>query len=161
MTDAPGGDRGVIRPGSDRLLLDVMLGKLAVYLRVCGYDAAYALDRGIEDDAEIAKVAEREDRRLLTRDVELAASVDGSISLSGLEIDDQLAELGRAGFDLSVAETPSRCGRCNGALEPVPSAARTPEYAPDPATVACWRCRSCGQVFWKGSHYDRIEEALN
>ena len=34
----------------DRLLLDAMLGKLATYLRMCGHDAAYALDRGVEAD---------------------------------------------------------------------------------------------------------------
>jgi len=39
----------------DRLLLDTMLGKLATYLRMCGYDAAYALDEGVEsDDALLA-----------------------------------------------------------------------------------------------------------
>ena len=41
-------DEGQVRPETDRLLLDVMLGKLAVYLRMCGYDAAYAGDLGVE-----------------------------------------------------------------------------------------------------------------
>jgi uncharacterized protein with PIN domain len=31
-----------------RLLLDAMLGNLATYLRMCGYDAADATDRGVE-----------------------------------------------------------------------------------------------------------------
>jgi hypothetical protein len=35
----------------DRLLLDTMLGKLATYLRMCGYDAAHALDEEVESDA--------------------------------------------------------------------------------------------------------------
>jgi len=34
---------------SDRLL-DTMLGKLATYLRMCGYDTAYALDEEAEAD---------------------------------------------------------------------------------------------------------------
>ncbi|TKR24378.1 Mut7-C RNAse domain-containing protein [Natronomonas salsuginis] len=160
MTDAPGGDRGVIAPDTDRLLLDVMLGKLAVYFRVCGYDAAYALDRGIEDDDRLATLAEGESRRLLTRDVELAASVDGAVLVTALELNDQLAELREAGFALAIADLPTHCGRCNGILDPVPSESETPEYAPDPASTDCWRCRSCGQVFWKGSHYDRIDEML-
>jgi hypothetical protein len=160
MTNASGGDRGVIAPDTDRLLLDVMLGKLAVYLRVCGYDAAYALDRGIEDDDRLATLAEGEGRRLLTRDVELAASVDGAVLVTALALDDQLAELREAGFDLEIADVPTRCGRCNGVLDPVSSEVETPDYAPDSAETDCWRCRSCGQVFWKGSHYDRIDEAL-
>ncbi|MFW6382904.1 MAG: Mut7-C RNAse domain-containing protein, partial [Haloferacaceae archaeon] len=32
-------------------MLDAMLGKLATYLRMCGYDAAYVLD-GVDDPAD-------------------------------------------------------------------------------------------------------------
>ena len=63
-----------VRPEMDRLLLDVMLGKLAVYLRMCGYDAAYAGDQGLEADARIREVAASEARLLLTRDRQLAAA---------------------------------------------------------------------------------------
>lgn len=35
---------------TDRFLLDAMLGTLTTYLRMCGYDAAYALDHEIEAD---------------------------------------------------------------------------------------------------------------
>lgn len=149
-----------VRPETHRLLLDVMLGKLAVYLRVCGYDAAYAGDRGIEADDRIATIALEEDRTLLTRDVELAGRVEGSVLLTEREIGDQLAELRRAGFELTVADVPSNCGRCNGELVAVAPGSGTPEYAPDPAAVECWRCRSCGQLFWRGSHYERMKEAL-
>jgi len=61
-----------------RLLVDAMLGKLARYLRMCGYDAAYALDRGLEADEDLLAVARDEGRQLLTRDRQLAdrASTD-------------------------------------------------------------------------------------
>ena len=42
-----------VRPKTDTLLLDLMLGKLAVYLRTCGYDAAYAGDRNVEAASRI------------------------------------------------------------------------------------------------------------
>lgn len=161
MSPTSDDERGVIRPDTDRLLLDVMLGKLAVYLRFCGYDTVYALDRGIEDDDRLATLAEREGRRLLTRDVELAASVEGAVLLTAHEPDAQVAELREGGFALEIDDAPSRCGRCNGELDPVPSEAETPDYAPDSASTDCWRCRSCGQIFWKGSHYDRIDETLS
>jgi uncharacterized protein with PIN domain len=45
-----------------RLLLDAMLGRLATYLRMCGYDAAYALDEGIEADDAVLDWARRDDR---------------------------------------------------------------------------------------------------
>ena len=150
-----------VRPETDRLLLDVMLGKLAVYLRMCGYDAAYAGDRGLEADARIRKAAASEGRLLLTRDRQLAAAADDALLLTAREVEDQLAELREAGVRLSVADEPVRCGRCNGRLEAVDAAAETPGYAPAPAATDCWRCCDCGQVFWKGSHYERMAAKLD
>jgi uncharacterized protein with PIN domain len=163
MTDeGPGGERpDAVRPRTDRLLLDVMLGKLAVHLRTCGYDAAYAGDRDIEADARIRGAADSEDRLLLTRDRQLAAAADSAILLTARDVEAQLAELREAGVRLAVADEPVRCGRCNGPLEAVDDDAETPGYAPDPAATDCWRCRDCGQVFWKGSHHERMAEKLD
>ncbi len=149
-----------VRPETDRFLLDVMLGKLAVYLRVCGYDTAYALDRGIEADDRLAALADAEERRLLTRDVELGERVDGAITLVARDLEAQLAELREAGVELDAADEPSYCGRCNGRLDPVPADTDTPEYAPAPDDTDCWRCRSCEQLFWAGSHYERMKAVL-
>jgi uncharacterized protein with PIN domain len=146
------------RDERDRLLLDAMLGKLARYLRMCGYDAAYALDRGIEADDELLRVAETENRRLVTRDRQLAERA-GGVRIDSKAVDAQLRELRDAGFELSLSE-PARCGRCNGPVEPVPSNEPLPDYAPDPAETPCYRCRDCGQVFWKGSHWDDVRERL-
>lgn len=143
-----------------RFLLDAMVGKLAVYLRVCGYDTAYTLDREIEADEAITALAEQEDRRLVTRDVELAARIDDALCLRSRDVTDQLAELADAGIELDIAEEPTRCGRCNGSILAVSPDTEAPEYAPDPAETDCWRCRSCGQLFWKGSHYDQMKKTL-
>jgi hypothetical protein len=145
---------------SDRLLLDAMLGKLARYLRMCGYDAAYALDRGIEADDDLRAVAKSERRALLTRDRQLAARVPGSVRIDAKEIDDQLRELQAAGFELSLAGTPTRCGRCNGPVDAIDEHGDVPDYAPDPSRTPCYRCRDCGQVFWKGSHWDDVRERI-
>ena len=142
-----------------KLLVDAMLGKLARYLRMCGHDAAYVLDRGVEDDEAILALAEAEDRRLLTRDADLAAAADGSILLESREIDEQLREVAAAGLDLSLGE-PTRCGRCNGVLERVADGEPTPGYAPDSTAGPVWRCTDCGQHFWKGSHWDDVEARL-
>jgi uncharacterized protein with PIN domain len=152
-------ERGV-RPETGAFFLDVMLGKLAVYLRLAGYDAAYAGDRNIEADDRVLELAEAEDRILLTRDVQLAAQADESILLTERDVEDQLAELREAGVALEADAEPSRCGRCNGRLEPVAKTADTPDYAPDPAETDCWRCRACRQVFWRGSHYERMKKVL-
>ncbi|MEF8778642.1 MAG: Mut7-C RNAse domain-containing protein [Natronomonas sp.] len=149
-----------IQPETDRLLCDLMLGKLAVYLRLCGYDTAYAGNREIEADDRIAAITRREDRRLCTRDVELARRVSGAILLTEREVEAQLAELREAGVELEVADPPPYCGRCNGKLVAVAPNDDTPKYAPDPGETDCWRCRACGQVFWKGSHYERMAATI-
>jgi uncharacterized protein with PIN domain len=153
-----------------RFLCDAMLGKLSTYLRMCGYDTAYALDRGVEDDDAVADVAIREDRRLLTRDVDLAARTDGAIRIDAREVEAQLRELAAAGVTLALPDTPQRCGRCNGPLERIEPAAAdgadqspsstTDQGAPDPAETPVWRCERCGHRFWKGSHWDDVRRRL-
>jgi len=154
---APSSDRE--RP-RDRLLLDVMLGKLATYLRMCGYDAAYALDRGIEADDPIVALARTEERTLLTRDRGLAARTDDAVLLSAREPVEQLRELRAAGFRLELPDRPVRCSRCNGVVEAVDGDEPTPGYAPDPAGTDVWRCRDCGQCFWRGSHWADVAATL-
>ena len=143
----------------DRLLVDAMLGKLARYLRMCGYDAAYALDRDVEADDDLLSLVAAERRRLVTRDRQLAARAPGGVLVRSREVLDQLRELRAAGFDLSLADRPTRCGRCNG---PVAAVERgdSPEYVPDDADPV-WRCRECGQYFWKGSHWDDVRSRLD
>lgn len=147
-----------------RLLLDVMCGGLVAYLRMCNHDTLYAGDRELEGDDEILETAREEARTIVTRDVELAdraAESPGSILLGSRDVEAQLAELAAAGIDLELAAEPRFCGRCNGPLEGVDCSAETPEYAPDPADVDVRQCRSCGQHFWRGSHWDRVERTLS
>ncbi|QWC19621.1 Mut7-C RNAse domain-containing protein [Halorubrum sp. 2020YC2] len=175
----PGRARG---PG-DRppVLLDVMCGKLATYLRFCGYDAAYALDRGAEADDRLLSLAAAEGRTLITRDRELADRAPGAdpaveaVLLTERDPLDQLRELDAAGFPVELAAEPSRCGACNGPVERVgaggddgdggpdgfPPADR-PGYVPDDVGVdrPGWRCTDCGRWFWKGGHWDDVAARL-
>jgi uncharacterized protein with PIN domain len=159
-----GGDQTGGDETTPRLLLDVMLGKLATYLRMCGYDAAYALDDGVEDDDAVLDAATSESRVLVTRDRQLASRASESVLLTEREVEDQLRELRSEGFTLSLDEVPRFCGRCNGRLDSAgddtdaPDEPR-PEYVPDDKPL--WRCRECGQYFWKGSHWDDVEVRLN
>ena len=162
-----------------RFLLDAMCGGLDAYLRMCGHDAAYALDRGVEADDEVLAIARAEDRLLVTRDRDLAARADRPLLLTERDPVDQLVELAAAGVDLTLADAPSRCGRCNGPLERAESGESVPEYVPDRFTAAAsadagtdpagsaaeavdlWRCRGCGQYFWKGDHWERVAATLS
>ncbi len=142
-----------------RFLVDAMLGTLARYLRMAGHDAAYGPDRDAEADDDVLALAAAEDRTVLTRDADLAARADAAVLLTERAVVDQVGELRAAGVAVALTE-PARCGTCNGPLEPMPGDADTPGYAPDPADVDCWRCRDCGQVFWRGSHWDRVADAI-
>lgn len=146
-------------PGETRLLLDVMLRKLATHLRMCGYDAADALDRGVEGDAAVRALAAAEDRQLLTRDRDLAAQTDGALCLTATDVGEQLAELADAGFVLDLSGTP-RCSQCNGSLERVGATDTTPADVPDPGADRVWRCADCGQHYWRGSHWTAVRERL-
>ena len=145
-------------PADTRLCLDVMLGGLVSTLRMVGYDTAYALDRGIEDDDAILALAARERRLLLTRDRAVAARADPGCLLTETEPNAQLRELADAGLELELSE-PSRCSRCNGVLERMTEGSGAPD-GPDPETEPVWRCRDCGQHYWKGSHWTNLRERL-
>lgn len=137
-----------------------MLGRLVTYLRMCGYDAVYGPEEGIETDAALREFARREHRTLLTRDRELAARARDTVLLESRDIEGQLAELRAAEFELELPESPQRCSNCNATVESVPSTEPTPEYAPDTAEFDIWRCERCGQYFWKGSHWDDVARRL-
>jgi uncharacterized protein with PIN domain len=141
-----------------KLLLDAMLGDLARILRMCGHDAAYALDRGVEADHDVRALAIDEDRVLLTRDEQLAARTPDSVLVRSKDIDEQLRELDAAGVPLELAAG-ERCGACNGRLERDSSNAGTPDYVPDDAEPL-WRCCDCGQYFWRGTHWENVERRL-
>jgi uncharacterized protein with PIN domain len=137
-----------------------MLGKLCTYLRMCGYDAAYALDRRVETDDDLLALSVTEGRTLVTRDEALAARADDALYVRSTDVTDQLAELRDAGFVLALSERPRYCGECNAPVERVDRTEPTPDYAPDPAQERVWRCRDCGQHFWRGSHWDDVAETL-
>lgn len=140
-------------------LLDAMVGRLRTYLRICGHDTLYALDEELESDSAIRERAASEGRTLITRDQELAAQADDAVLLESKELESQLAELLAAGISLEPTEEPEYCGVCNGPLEELSEDEPRVEEAPDDQEQI-WRCERCGQQFWKGSHWERIEETL-
>jgi uncharacterized protein with PIN domain len=138
-------------------LVDAMCGRLARLLRMCGYDTAYALDRGVEADDALLALARAEGRTLVTRDSEIVARADDAVYVDATDTGGQVATLRAAGYSLSLSE-PERCSLCNGEL--TRETGTTPDDAPDPEERPVWRCRNCGQCYWKGSHWDDVRERL-
>jgi uncharacterized protein with PIN domain len=145
-----------------RFLLDVHLGKLARYLRLLGFDAAYANDI---EDAEIVTRAAAERRIILTRDVGLLkrSEVTHGYWVRSSNPTEQLSELADA-LDLRSGLKPfSRCMVCNGVLDTFEERevrdALSPGVRGRYATVA--RCRDCARLYWPGSHYDRLTRMVH
>lgn len=144
----------------DRFLVDAMCGTLVTYLRMCGYDTAYALDRGVEADGALLDLARAENRTLLTRDRQLATGADRAIALDARDVRDQLRTLGGAGVALELPAEPRRCSDCNGTLDRVDADGERPAHAPDAGDRPVWRCVACGKQFWRGSHWDDVAATL-
>jgi uncharacterized protein len=149
-----------------RFLCDAMLGGLAKWLRVAGYDTYYASEGTDVSDRSLAARALEEGRALLTSDggfLERKPVRDGSVEflkIPHLPLEEQL-RLVVDHFDLRRRH--SRCMECNGELEVVPPAA-VAGLVPHGVVrdyEECFLCEGCGRVFWHGSHWDRISGRLD
>lgn len=153
-------------PGERCFILDNHLGRLAYYLRMLGVDCLYRND--IQDD-EMALVASQDERILLTRDRRLLMrnAVRYGYWVRNKTPRLQLVEVMRR-YALAGDIIPfHRCMRCNGILIPAKKEDILPRLLP--LTRKYFEdfriCPDCEQVYWKGSHYERmnklIEQALS
>jgi len=143
-------------------IVDGMLGSLARWLRIAGYDSTYF--RGM-DDALLLDEARGSSRILLTRDRELyqRSRKQGlrSVFLESEAVKGQLTQLKRE-FGLEMSATNSRCPRCNGLLKETPKA-DVRDLVPSESFSAFdefWVCWDCSRAYWKGSHWEKIRETL-
>jgi hypothetical protein len=144
-----------------RFVVDGHLGKLARDLRLLGFDAAY--DPAAED-RQLLGVMERQNRALLTRDRRLLmhAVVKTGYFPRSQNADEQTVEVIRR-FDLLGSIIPfTRCLRCNAPLRKV-SKAEVIERL-EPLTKIYYeqfrRCTGCGQIYWPGSHFSKLQKRL-
>lgn len=140
-------------PRPVRFVLDVHLGKLAVKLRLLGFDCLYSNQY---DDPEIVAIASSEQRVVLTRDrgiLKRNAVENGLLVRSSLVFEQLLQVLKR--FELfTEIRTLSRCSRCNGLLDDVDKAEVSHLLLPGTRKNYHYfkRCRECGKIYWQGAH---------
>lgn len=147
-----------------KFLTDGMLGKLTRWLRMLGLDVEYT---GSMDDKELIQKAKKENRILLTRDVELYRQVAAkSVEAFLIENPNQTASLAnlakRFNFKLEVSMDASRCPKCNSKIKVV-SKADVASKIPSSTSSnydEFWQCQGCGQVYWRGAHWKRIDKTL-
>jgi hypothetical protein len=146
-------------PPSPRFAADEMLGSLARWLRIMGYDTTYEKDRG---DDDILRLSREEGRVILTRDEELAArGAPSSLYVLSDDLDEQLRQVIDA-CGLRADESMVRCTVCNGTLDAVPKESlrgKVPDGALD-SHQEFYVCHSCGKAYWKGSHWNNIRKRL-
>lgn len=148
-----------------RFVLDVHLQKLARRLRLLGFDVDFSPNR---DDAALADIAEAEDRILLSRDRQLMMRrrVARGLYIRNTDPEKQVAEvLDR--LDLRGRCRPfTRCIEYNDTIEALdPDEPGGAEAADIPPGVRVWcreyyRCRGCGRIYWKGSHYEKLVKTV-
>lgn len=147
--------------GEVRFVADQMLGRLAARLRLLGYDTLTVFDIA---DSEVTRLAATDGRILLTRDGPLSRTLAVPVHfVVAKQPQAQLAEvLARFGLTPDRSQLFSRCTLCNTSIVPVEEAAVS-ELLPANVRgkgIELFRCPGCSQVYWHGSHVERILEDL-
>ena len=144
-----------------RFVADRMLGKLAKWLRVLGYDVVYLRQAADEEIAERL----REGRIFLTRGRRGGSWQQLVIVFvfNAIEPKKQLSEVVH-GLRLAIicAELFSRCLSCNCLLDTVNREevrAEVPDYIYQTQNQF-HRCCDCGKVYWSGSHSEKMRRQL-
>lgn len=148
-------------PNQVRFLVDVNLGKLARYLRMSGFDAAYD---NKASDPQLIKQMQKENRALLTRDKKLLmhSVVKHGYLVRSINPEDQLEEVFERYNLFGKTDSYTRCILCNTELKSVPKEAVIDDL--EPLTKKYFnhfsRCPQCGQIYWRGSHRDRLNSKV-
>ena len=145
-----------------RFIADAHLGGLARLLRMAGFDTLY--DNGWRD-GDIAEIAARENRIVLTRDRDLLMrrGVTHGCYVRALRPEAQLREVFDR-LDLARSARPfTRCLSCNAPLRAVDKA-QVADRLPPTVRERHERfvaCTGCARVFWEGSHWRRMREVVD
>ncbi len=142
-------------------LVDCMLGKLAKWLKILGFDTVY-FSRA-EDD-ELLALARKEGRVLLTRDHALLQRAKGvkSLLIEAENWPDQVRQV-LAHFKLAGAvRAYTRCLECNVPLKPLSRAEAANLVVPFvlESSDSFALCPCCGRVYWPGTHFEAMREQI-
>lgn len=152
---------GAFTMDAPRFAVDRMLGRLARWLRVLGFDAAYRKE--LPGD-RLLTLAVREARVVLTRDARLRDPRGRArvIRIASERFREQLRELDRV-LPLGGVETrPLRCVECNEAMMPM-ALADVPDSVPEYVRTTQTdfrRCPRCRRIYWPATHRTRMEAEI-
>ncbi len=142
-----------------KFFADAMLGRLAKWLRLMGYDTLYQANA---EDGDLVRSARAEGRILLTRDRQLANRRGlTSLLIESDSLDEQLGQLVQE-LGLGDRSRPPRCARCNTVLRAIARAEvrdRVPSYVfygHQEFTL----CPRCDRIYWRGTHWERMRRKV-
>ena len=145
-----------------KFIADAMLGRLARWLRILGYDVSY--ESSVSDDVLIAS-ALNEGRTILTMDRKLTEreSARNSLLIKSPSYKEQLKQvITHYNIDYKSGIF-TRCPVCNNLLEPIEKEKikdRIPPYVystQDEFDI----CPQCGRIYWSGTHRVKMLGMLN
>ncbi|MFZ2410157.1 MAG: Mut7-C RNAse domain-containing protein [Candidatus Methanoperedens sp.] len=150
-----------------KFIADRMLGRLACWLRLFGYDTIEIKKQENEDDRLLA-LAKKDERILVSRDRALIRkAIKRGIRaylVQSSEIMEQLTEM-QVEFGISIEPQMERCTLCNSVIRKAKTEdmeiIRAKDYVyPDrlESVTEFWLCDNCGQVYWQGRHWENIME---
>ncbi|MCD5390800.1 Mut7-C RNAse domain-containing protein [candidate division NPL-UPA2 bacterium] len=136
-----------------------MLGRLARWLRMLGYDTLYPQVR----DSELVRLARAEGRILLTRDTHLGRREDIEVLfIDSDRVQEQLKQIIKQ-LSLKIDNImSSRCTICNSLLKEV-GRQEAKDFVPEFTYVTHDKfgyCQSCHKFYWSGTHWQKMEEFL-
>lgn len=144
-------------------IADAMLGRLARWLRILGYDTLYNKDIS---DSDLIRIARQEGRIIITRDRGITAkkTIRGYIFITSDYISDQLREVFQT---LSIRGFPrpepfTRCPICNSQLQRLMKK-DVSGLVPDHVYLnnsEFSSCPSCGRIYWRGSHEANMRRVI-
>ncbi len=139
---------------------DSMLGRLAKWLRVMGYNTHYQSFYG---EAFIERLV-NEGRRLLSRHRGTIEQYSNSLFIRSDHVKDQLHEMKSRGNIVSEKSNCfTRCLICNVLLKEAEARAareNVPEYVFHQNISDIRFCPTCGRYFWPGTHRERMIKQL-
>lgn len=144
-----------------RFVVDVMLGRLAKWLRIAGLDALYS--NRYTDDRLVA-LSQSEQRILLSRDTRLLIR-RAVTRFIFLESDDVLKQMEHVFKVTGIRQFPAlltRCLSCNDVLEEIDrerARERVPPYVFQ-TQPSFKKCPRCGKFYWAGTHRQAVLRTL-
>ena len=147
-----------------KFLCDRMLGTLAKWLRIYGFDTFYATDE--MDDNELINISKNEDRILISRDrnlIQISRRENlKTMEIKTTDINEQINSILKE-IKIDKSNILSRCILCNSEISEIKKdkiKKKVPKRVFE-SNEKFWFCSKCNKIYWKGTHYENMIKKIN